>query len=133
MQLGVAQLREVSLSVLTSVIRVNDQYAIVDAGSKGLSSDTGPHGATGVSGFGIAFSANLESGEDLADDTFLVAKLSEKHGFVRLDGRRLRVGDLLRIVPNHSCPVANLSHEIAVLGETDEVERWPVAAAGKVV
>jgi len=63
----------------------------------------------------------------------VVEKLSEEHGFVRLDGRRLRVGDLLRIVPNHSCPVANLSREVAVLDETGEIERWPVAAAGKVV
>lgn len=132
-RLGVARLREVSLSALASVVSVNDQFAIVDAGSKVLSSDTGPHGATGGSGFGLAFPANLEIAEDTADDAFVVEKLSEEHGFVRLDGRRLRIGDLLRIVPNHSCPVANLSREVAVFGETGEFERWPVAAAGKVV
>lgn len=130
-RLGIARLSDVSLSVLASVVSANDRYAIVDAGSKVLSSDAGPHGTEGVEGFGLAFPEELTIGEGFAKDAFPVAKLSEEHGFLRLDGRRLRVGDRLRILPNHSCPVTNLADEVVLL-EDNGVQRWPIAAAGKV-
>lgn len=131
-RLGAARLDEVSLSVLVSVVSVSETYAIVDAGSKVLSSDLGPHGAGGK-GYGRAFRAEEEIGEAAEPSSLAVEKLSEEHGFVRLNGAKLRVGDRLRVVPNHSCPVANLARRLHVLDADGALQDWPVAAAGRVL
>ena len=96
----------VALSVISTVVSTNDRYAIVDAGAKTLSSDRGAHGVDGLPGFGRAFALDAENGRDAA---LIVEKLSEEHGFVGLDGRRLEPGDRLQIFPNHACPVVNLT------------------------
>ena len=108
-RLGVAGLADVAFSVLASVVSVNETYAIIDAGSKVLSSDLGPHGTGGVRGFGRAFPIDTDIEDATVDSSFPVEKLSEEHGFVRHEGTRLRIGDRVRVVPNHSCPVANLA------------------------
>ena len=45
------------------------------------------------------------------------------------------VGDLVRILPNHSCPVANLADELKAVswdadGSDVDVATWPVSARG---
>ena len=132
-RLGVASLAEVAFTVLASVVSVNETYAIIDAGSKVLSSDLGPHGTGGVRGFGRAFPIDTGIDDATVDSSFPVEKLSEEHGFVRHEGSRLRIGDRVRVVPNHSCPVANLAGWFLVLNEDGSTSRWRVAAAGKVV
>ena len=131
-RLGVATLAEVALSVLTTVVSVNDTYAIIDAGSKVLSSDLGPHGSGGLQGFGQAFRLERDIDEAAPGSELSVERLSEEHGFVRHKGARLRVGDRLRVVPNHSCPVANLSDDLCILNGEESARRWKVAAAGRV-
>lgn len=120
-RLGVATLDDVALSVHATVVGCTDRHAIVDAGSKVLSSDLGPHGTTGVSGFGRAFPA----GGAFSGDGLVVEKLSEEHGFVRLAGAPIARGTRLAIVPNHSCVVANLATELVV---ADGQGAWPVDA-----
>ena len=133
-RLGVAGMDDVSFSVLASVVSVNETYAIVDAGSKVLSSDLGPHGTGGVRGYGRAFAIHRDIGDATLDASLPVEKLSEEHGFVRHEGSApLRIGDRLRIVPNHSCPAANLADWFHVLNEDQSTTRWRVAAAGKVI
>ncbi|MGH6719609.1 MAG: alanine racemase, partial [Alphaproteobacteria bacterium] len=53
-RLGLVRLDDVALHILATVVSVNDDHAIVDAGSKVLSSDLGAHGS-GRGGFGLAF------------------------------------------------------------------------------
>ncbi len=106
LRLGLVPPSRVALSVLTTVVSTNDRYAIVDAGSKTLSSDRGAHGADGLAGFGRAFALGGVSGRETP---LIVEKLSEEHGFVGLEGRRLEPGDRLQIFPNHACPVVNLT------------------------
>jgi D-serine deaminase-like pyridoxal phosphate-dependent protein len=127
-RLGLAELDDVALHVLATIVSLNDDMAIIDAGSKVLSSDLGAHGS-GAGGFGVAFPAE---GPPRADDGMPVARLSEEHGLVRHGGRRLRVGERLRVVPNHSCPVANLADELVVVAPGAAPEIWRVAARGKV-
>ena len=131
-RLGVATLDEVALSVLTTVVSVNDTYAIVDAGSKVLSSDLGPHGSTGLRGFGQAFRVDRDIDETAPGSAFSVERLSEEHGFVRHAGAGLKVGDRLRVVPNHSCPVVNLSDFLCVLNGAQPAQFWTIDAAGRV-
>ncbi len=127
-RLGVAALAEVALSVVTSVVSVNDTFAIIDAGSKVLSSDLGPHGIQGVQGFGQAIPIERRIEGDEAGSGLLVERLSEEHGFVRHGGAKIRVGDRLNVVPNHSCPVANLADWLYVLKQDRIAQRWRVAA-----
>ncbi|MBW3554683.1 MAG: alanine racemase [Gemmatimonadetes bacterium] len=94
--------------------------AVVDAGSKALSSDPLRGGEAG--GFG----------ELLDRPEVTVARLSEEHGILDLSGTdwRPRVGDRVRIIPNHVCVSVNLQMEVhGVRG--DRLERsWEPEARG---
>jgi D-serine deaminase-like pyridoxal phosphate-dependent protein len=127
-RLGLVDLDDVALHVLATIVSVHDEMAVIDAGSKVLSSDLGAHGS-GAGGFGVAFPGE---GPLRLGDGMTVARLSEEHGLVRHGGRRLRVGEQLRVVPNHSCPVANLADELLVVTPGAAPEVWRVAARGKV-
>jgi D-serine deaminase-like pyridoxal phosphate-dependent protein len=72
--------------------------AVVDAGSKSLSSDE--LRAPGYGGYG----------QLLDRPEVTVARLSEEHGVLDLSGTdwRPRVGDRVRIIPNHVCVSVNL-------------------------
>ncbi len=126
LRLGLIPPSRIALSVLTTVVSVNDRYAIVDAGAKTLSSDRGAHGTDGIAGYGQALVLKASAGKEAL---LTVAKLSEEHGFVVCDSRFLAPGDRLQIFPNHACPVVNLARQLHVWnGSTVEV--WAVDAAG---
>ena len=54
--------------------------------------------------------------------------LSEEHGKLARADFDLPIGAQVRIIPNHSCPVANLAKEYVVL-DKERVDTWPVDAA----
>lgn len=98
--LGVCDWSECALTVVSSVVSTSvPGKAIIDAGSKTMSGDP------------------LESG-DRRDFGWIVGRspaarlveLSEEHGHIALDPEAapLRVGDRVRVVPNHVCPAVNL-------------------------
>lgn len=97
--LGVAQQNACALSVLTSVIsRPTASRIITDSGTKSLTSDQGAHGNSAIKGFGKVL------GKDGHLD-----RLSEEHGVIEnIDSNQFRMGEKLRILPNHACPVFNL-------------------------
>lgn len=109
---------DVALSVLTTVVsRPSEDMAIVDAGSKTLAADVWPASA-GLRGF-----AEVVGGRGY------VEWANEEHGAVRLAGDyRPRVGDALRLIPNHVCTVVNLSRELLVVDGARIVDSWNVAA-----
>lgn len=109
-----------ALTVLTTVVSVPaPNRAIVDAGSKALTSDL-----LGLTGYG-----HVLGRPDIAID-----QLSEEHGRLVSDGPiGLAVGDRLRIVPNHACVVTNLFDEILAFGAGTGPSRLKVAARGQVV
>jgi len=118
--LGTCGLEDCALSVLATVVSVPaPERAVVDAGSKTLSSDplrprAGGHGL-------------VLGGRSRLD------RLSEEHGVIAVaPGDRFRVGDRVRVVPNHACVVSNLHDRLwAVRG--DQVETtFAVAARGRV-
>ncbi|MCY3714731.1 MAG: alanine racemase [Gemmatimonadetes bacterium] len=125
-RVGVARVVDVSLTVLATVISRNEHYFVTDAGSKTLTSDTGVHGMTGNQGFGLAYPP---TGFLEPDCEMIVEKVSEEHGMVGRNGFDLAIGSKIRVVPVHSCPVANLARSYAVL-TSDGLETWPVDAAG---
>jgi D-serine deaminase-like pyridoxal phosphate-dependent protein len=107
-----ATLDEVALTVAATVVSVRDGHAIVDAGSKALSSDPGPD-----ENFGLILEAPSSK----------LYRLNEEHGYVELaPSDLLALGDQVRIVPNHACVVANLFDELMVIQDDAPVTRWPV-------
>jgi D-serine deaminase-like pyridoxal phosphate-dependent protein len=88
--------------------------AILDCGSKALSSDKPPW----LKGYGLI----LEAPEAT------IVMLSEEHAVVRGLTTPLRIGDLVRVVPNHVCPVVNLAGELLTADGDQLTGRWPVTA-----
>ena len=129
LRLKVIELNQIALSVLATVVSQNSDYFIIDAGSKTLSSDQGAHGMPGMEGFGLVYPADRF--ED-TDHEMIVTRLSEEHGVVIRKDFDLPIGSKVRLVPNHSCVVANLLDTYAVLKDGQIVEQWDVAARGQV-
>jgi D-serine deaminase-like pyridoxal phosphate-dependent protein len=58
-------------------------------------------------------------------------RASEEHGVIAVPpGGAIEIGDRVRIVPNHVCPVVNLFDEAFVVSGDEVVDRWRVAARG---
>lgn len=115
---GAASLADVALTVHATVVsRPAPDRAILDAGSKALTSDPGPD-----AGFGIVLEASHSA----------VVRLSEEHAWVELaDEDELELGQRVRIVPNHACVVANLFDELQVTRRGRLETTWRVAARGR--
>lgn len=121
--IGVAQEEDCALSVVTTVVSTSvSGRAIIDAGSKTLSSDRYP---TGVGkGFGL-----IKSDSDAE-----LEQLSEEHGHLNISRsmHKYRVGQRLTVIPNHVCSTVNMHNQIyGVRGDRVETV-WEVAGRGKV-
>jgi D-serine deaminase-like pyridoxal phosphate-dependent protein len=105
---------DVALVVAARVVSVpRPGEAVLDAGSKALSGDR----PAWLAGHGLI----LEAPEAT------IAVLSEEHAVVRELTTPLKVGDLVRVVPNHVCTVVNLTSELVVVADGAVVDRWPVS------
>jgi D-serine deaminase-like pyridoxal phosphate-dependent protein len=110
-RLGLVNRADVSLAVAARIVTVNRHFAIANVGSKTLSSDLGPHGTSATKTFGEAWAAGVEA-------PLHVVKLSEEHAFLSFHDAAPAPGTPVLILPNHSCPVANLSGGLNFLGES---------------
>jgi D-serine deaminase-like pyridoxal phosphate-dependent protein len=119
-ELGTCGLEDCALTILATVVSVPaPDRAVVDAGSKTLSSDP-LRPRPGGYGRVLGRASRVE-------------KLSEEHGVLAVaEGDGFRVGDRVRILPNHACVVANL-HDCLVGVSGERVEAvLEVAARGRV-
>jgi D-serine deaminase-like pyridoxal phosphate-dependent protein len=119
--LGVVGEDRCALTVLATVVATpSADRVVVDAGSKTLSSDRARGGAAGF-------------GHVAGRPELSVARVWEEHGLIEdASGVGLRVGDRVRVVPNHACVVVNL-HERLVAARGEKVEAvWSIAARGRV-
>lgn len=110
-----------AVSVLATVVSTSvSGKAIIDAGSKTFSGDS------------LLTGDRRGYGHVLGHPDVLVEDLSEEHGHLRLPAARFKVGDRVRVVPNHVCSCVNMhDHIYGVQGEK-MVAEWDVAARGKV-
>jgi len=118
--LGTCAIEDCALTILATVVSVPAaDRAVVDAGSKTLSSDPLRPRAGGY-GQLLGRSSRIE-------------KLSEEHGVVAVaEGESFKVGERVRILPNHACVVANLHDQlVGVCGDRVETV-LEVAARGRV-
>lgn len=129
--LGSAAWEDCALTVLSRVVsRPAPDRIILDAGSKTLSSDQ-VRGGAGAPGYG----AVLRALEDASpEEGVVIERLSEEHGTVRVQRgeSRLAPGDLVRIVPNHSCVVSNLVDDAWIVNGDEVADQLHIAARGKI-
>jgi D-serine deaminase-like pyridoxal phosphate-dependent protein len=119
LRLGVPR-ENCALTVLATVTSVRpDGRIILDAGTKSLASD-----------------CNFEDrtfGDVLGHPELRFVGASEEHGHLQADGMaRPRVGDKVRIIPNHACTCVNMHDRLtAFRGESVEAT-WTIAARGRI-
>ncbi|HET7513190.1 MAG TPA: alanine racemase [Gaiella sp.] len=115
---GAATLDDVALTVHATVVsRPAPERAVLDAGSKTLTSDPGP-----APGHGTILEAPRST----------VERLSEEHAVVALHpAEELELGQRVRIVPNHACVVANLTDELVGLRDGQAPRSLAVDARGR--
>lgn len=118
---GACHWDDCALTVLATVVSTAVKgQVVVDAGSKAL-------GREPLRAEGDGYGALLDHPE------VIVSRMSEEHGILDISKTswRPRLGDLVRIVPNHVCIVVHQFDEIiGVRGHAVET-RWPVTARGR--
>ncbi|QGG91818.1 D-TA family PLP-dependent enzyme [Agrobacterium sp. MA01] len=94
---GHCSLDDCAMHILATVVsRPTKDRAILDSGSKALTSDL-----LGLSNYGMI----------VEYPDAMICGLSEEHGTVdlsKVEGRRPEIGEKVRIIPNHTCVVSNL-------------------------
>jgi D-serine deaminase-like pyridoxal phosphate-dependent protein len=129
--LGAATWNDCALSVLARVVsRPAADRLILDSGSKTLTNDQA-RGFAPTPGHGV-IQKSLDDSEP--DDRLIIERLSEEHATVRVDSADCAYapGDLVRIVPNHSCVVSNMVDEVWIVNGDAALERLRVAARGRI-
>ena len=118
---------DIAVTVLTAVIglRLAEHRLLVDAGGLALSKDRSTQPTTDL-GFGLV----LDRAGHPTLGRAVVAQAYQEHGVVALDPAlpfpHLRVGDLLRIAPNHVCMTAAAHGRYWVVDGSDQVvAEWP--------
>ena len=117
---GSVALEDCALRVVATVVsRPTRARAIIDAGSKTLTSDP----AIGQTGYG----------QLVEHPQAAVYNLNEEHGYVDVSGctRQPEIGERVTVIPNHACTTANMHDEIVVLRSGEVAEVFPTAARGK--
>jgi D-serine deaminase-like pyridoxal phosphate-dependent protein len=121
MAAGAATIDDCALHVFATVVsRAGAERGIIDAGSKTLTSDVG-----GLDGHGLI----------LEHPQARIKGFAEEHGFLDLTGlnNKPKVGDVVRVIPNHVCVVVNMVDRLIAVRNNEIVDVMPVAARGKLV
>ena len=121
---GTASMDDCALRVEATVVsRPTAGRAILDAGSKTLSSDP-VAGHPELNGFGLV----------LEHPGARLYALNEEHGYLDLSEcpDPPAIGDVVTIVPNHACIVSNLHDQVVVRQAGSPAAVWRVAARGLV-
>lgn len=115
---GVMPPESSALSILATVVdRPEQGLALIDAGSKVFSSDKMPDGL---------------AARCVERPALVVTRLSEEHGFVTGAGvDDLALGERLRFIPAHVCPVVNLASRVHLVRGVEVEATWTVDARGR--
>lgn len=120
---GACALEDCAVRIVATVVSTAvPGRAVIDAGSKTLSSDLLGSGPKSGHGYVVE-----------APDAPIV-KLSEEHGHLDISHSKhpFRVGEVVTVIPNHVCAAVNMHDEIVTLRQGEAVGCWKVAARGKV-
>lgn len=121
-EIGACAVEDCALTVLATVVSTAvPGQAVIDAGAKALGRE--PIRGADSEGFGAL----------LEDPAVVVKSMSEEHGILDLarSSWRPRVGDRVRVVPNHVCIVVHLADMVYGVRHDAVLSSWPVAARGR--
>jgi D-serine deaminase-like pyridoxal phosphate-dependent protein len=116
---GLCNVDDCALRIITTVVSTpNKGSAIIDAGSKTLTSDL----CSLKKGYGYV----VEYPE------MEIYKLNEEHGFLKFrPDINLKIGQKISIIPNHACVIPNLCDEILGINKKGEKIKIKIDARGK--
>ena len=117
---GACTFADCAETVLTTVVSTpTRERAIIDAGSKSLTSDL-----LGLEGYGVVQGLGMAK----------VYNVNEEHGYLDTSAapHTSRVGEQLRITMNHTCPVNNLFDKVIFVRGQQVLGAVKVDARGKV-
>jgi D-serine deaminase-like pyridoxal phosphate-dependent protein len=124
--LGSCGFEDTALTVLTAVIHKDNgrRKLVVDAGAIALSKDRGPVGLDQGCGYGRVL--DIEGN----DTGMRVTGMSQEHGEIEAGDRpefdRLKVGDRVRILANHSCLTAAQHSHYNAVENGEVVDQWEI-------
>ncbi|WP_311767172.1 DSD1 family PLP-dependent enzyme [Burkholderia cepacia] len=127
--IGVCDLSDIALSVLTTVIGHQEEkgWAIVDAGWMAMSRDRGTQRQARDFGYGQVCT---EHGDVLGD--YVMSAANQEHGIVSRASapdsgiaQRFPIGTRLRILPNHACATGAQHPEYQAIGDDGSAQAWP--------
>jgi D-serine deaminase-like pyridoxal phosphate-dependent protein len=117
---GTCTYDDCALNVLATVVsRPTNERALIDAGTKSLTSDL-----NGLAGYGVVRELGFAP----------IYAANEEHGFLDISkvNDKPQIGQLVRVVPNHVCPVSNLYDKVVFTRGGKVLGAVPVDARGKV-
>jgi D-serine deaminase-like pyridoxal phosphate-dependent protein len=126
--LGVCDINEIAVSVLTSVIghQRHKDWVITDAGWMALSRDRGTASQKVDQGSGVV--CNLD-GEPIGD--MIISDTNQEHGIAssrsqqKISFENFKVGSMLRVLPNHACATAAMFDRYHVTdGSVEVIDAW---------
>lgn len=124
--LGSCSFEDTALTVLSAVVHkdIARRRLVIDAGAIALSKDRGPVGLDPSCGYGRVL--DLEGNQT----AMRVTSLSQEHGETDADDSevfdRLKVGDRVRILANHSCLTAAQHTHYNVVENGELVDKWEI-------
>ena len=124
--LGSCGFEDTALTVLAAVIHKDNERRrlVVDAGAIAMSKDRGPVGLDPACGYGHVLDIH-------GNETGMrVTSLSQEHGEIEAGDSeifaRLKVGERVRILANHSCLTAAQHSHYHVIENGEIVDRWEI-------
>ncbi len=103
---------EVALTVLATVISTSENHFVIDVGLKGLGNKGGAPRLLGHLDYEVTQWA------------------AEEHTVIMAHQHKLRVGDLMRVLPSHASGTVNLYRNLNLHDGELIIERWPISATG---
>lgn len=122
--LGVCDIEDIALSVLTSVIghQKNKGWIITDSGWTSLSSDRGTANQKIDQGYGLVCDRKGKVIKDM-----IVSSTNQEHGIIidrhhqQPNWHDFQIGTLLRILPNHACATASMHDHYVIIDDSENI------------
>ncbi|WP_257349811.1 alanine racemase [Pseudalkalibacillus decolorationis] len=121
---GVCRMEDCAAHVVSTVVSTPSQHrAVIDGGSKTFATDVQPNcSPLNIKGFGSIV--------DYPDNEFV--RMNEEHGVISTVCSEMKIGQQLKIIPNHICSTINLHNFVYLKKDNDEYEKLTIEARGMI-
>jgi D-serine deaminase-like pyridoxal phosphate-dependent protein len=130
LELGTCKANQIALWAVATVVSVTGNRMILDSGSKTLGADR----AGWATGYGRLLDFPEARIEALSEHhaTAVFPKTKKARPGAKASGGKLpKIGDLIRVIPNHVCNAVNLVDRVYLVESQKVVGSWKVAARGR--